>query len=54
MRIKMTKKDKILDIVSNEVVDTLDKNSERIRNREMLRESQSIAIKVITKLDELR
>lgn len=51
---KKTKKDNFLDIVSNEVVDTLDKNSERIRNREMLRESQSIAIKVITKLDELR
>ncbi len=51
---KKTKKDNFLDIVSNEVVDILDKNSERIRNREMLRESQSIAIKVITKLDELR
>lgn len=49
----MTNKKKLLDLVSNEKTDTLEKNKERIKNRAMLRESQHIAIKVLMKLDEL-
>lgn len=49
----MTNKEKFLSIVSNEKVDTIERNKERIKNRAMLRESQNIAIKVLQKLDEL-
>jgi transcriptional regulator with XRE-family HTH domain len=46
-------KEKFLALVSKEKNNTLEKNSERIRNRAMLRESQKIAIKVLKKLDEM-
>lgn len=49
----MTNKDKFLALVSSEKIDTMERNSERVRNRAMLRESQQIALKVLTKLDEL-
>jgi ribosome-binding protein aMBF1 (putative translation factor) len=49
----MTNKEKFLALVSNEKTDTLERNSERIKNRAMLRESQQIALKVLMKLDEL-
>lgn len=49
----MTNKKKFLALVSKEKTTTLEKNKERIKNRAMLRESQQIAIKVLTKLDEL-
>lgn len=49
----MTNKEKFLALVSKEKTNTLGKNKERIKNREMLRESQQIAIKVLAKLDEL-
>jgi transcriptional regulator with XRE-family HTH domain len=49
----MTNKEKFLALVSDEKTDTLARNKERIRNRAMLHESQQIAIKVLTKLDEL-
>lgn len=47
-----TNKEKFLALVSKEKTDTLEKNSERIKNRAMLRESQKIAIKVLKKLEE--
>jgi len=49
----MTNKEKFLNLVSGEVADTANRNQERIRNRSMLRESQSMALKVLLKLDEL-
>lgn len=49
----MTNKEKFLALVSKEKISTLEKNKERIKNREMLRESQRIAIKVLKKLDEI-
>ncbi len=49
----MTNKEKFLALVSAENDDTLEKNSERVKNRAMLRESQLIAMKVLMKLDEL-
>ncbi len=49
----MTNKQKFLNIVSDEKTDTILRNKERIKNRLMLRESQQIAIKVLTKLKEL-
>lgn len=49
----MTNKDKFLVLVSSEDPGTLERNSARIRNRAMLRESQQIALKVLIKLDEL-
>jgi len=48
----MTNKEKFLDLVSGEKTDTLKRNTKRIRDRAMLRESQHIAIKVLMKLDE--
>jgi len=50
----MTKKEKFLALVSKEKTSTLENNRARIKNREMLRESQQIAIKVLNKLDELK
>ncbi len=49
----MTNKEKFLALVSGEDSGTMERNRERIRNRAMLRESQQIAIKVLTKLDDL-
>jgi transcriptional regulator with XRE-family HTH domain len=49
----MTNKDKFLSLVSGEETKTLKGVSDRIKNRAMLRESQQIALKVLTKLDEL-
>lgn len=46
-------KEKFLALVSKEKNNTLEKNSDRIRNRAMHRESQKIAIKVLKKLDEM-
>jgi len=41
-------------LVSDEKTDTIARNRERIKNREMLRESQKIALKVLLKLDEMK
>ncbi len=49
----MTNKEKFLALVSEEKTNTIEKNTLRIKNREMLRESQQIAIKVMKKLDQL-
>ena len=49
----MTNKERFLALVSKEETNTLEKNTARIKNRAMLRESQQIAIKVMGKLDEL-
>lgn len=46
-------KEKFLALVSEEGTNTLKDNEKRIRNRNMLRESQKIALKVLIKLDEL-
>lgn len=50
----MTNKKKFLELVSGERTDTIARNRERIKNREMLRESQKIALKVLLKLDEMK
>jgi len=47
------KKDEFKKLVSNESTDTINKNRDRIKNRETLRESQRIAMMVLNKLDEL-
>lgn len=49
----MTKKEQFKSLVSNEKPKTVRRNKERIKNRAMLRESQQIALKVLTKLDEI-
>lgn len=49
----MTNKDKFLQLVSNADTKTLAEVKQRIKNRELLRESQQIAIKVLMKLDAL-
>ena len=49
----MTNKEKFLALVSEEDARTMVQNTWRIKNRSMLRESQKIALKVLTKLDEL-
>lgn len=49
----MTNKEKFLALVSEKDTSTLEKSKERIRNREMLRESRAIALKVLSKLDDL-
>lgn len=49
----MTNKEKFLLLVSKEDTGSLQRNRERIKNRQMLRQSQKIAIKVLMKLDEL-
>lgn len=46
------KKEKFKALVSKDKTDTISKNKTRIKNRAMLRESQQIALKVLTKLDE--
>lgn len=47
-----TKKEIFKSLVSEEKTNTISKNKERIKNRAMLRESQQIALKILTKLDE--
>ena len=49
----MTNKEKFLQLVSCEDANTITEVKQRIKNRDMLRESQHIAIKVLMKLDEL-
>lgn len=48
-----TKREIFNSLVSKENTETISRNKERIRNRGRLRESQQIALKVLTKLDEL-
>ena len=48
-----TKKEIFSSLVSKEKSDTISRNKERIKNRARLRESQQIALKVLTKLDEI-
>lgn len=48
-----TKKEEFKALVSKERTNTVSRNKERIKNRARLRESQQIALKVLTKLDEL-
>ena len=40
-------------LVRNKKTDTVAKNKEKIKNRAILRESQQIALKVLSKLDDL-
>ncbi len=49
----MNNKEKFLSLVSDKDIQTVEKSKERIRKRAMLRESQTIAIKVLKKLDKL-
>ena len=49
----MTNKEKFLALVSEEDLETMVCIKNRVQNREMLRESQQIALKVLMKLDEL-
>lgn len=49
----MTNKEKFLALVSQTDHSTLEQVGWRIKNREMLRESQKIALKILTRLDEL-
>ncbi|EIJ38125.1 MULTISPECIES: helix-turn-helix transcriptional regulator [Galbibacter] len=48
-----TNEEKFKKIVSSEKTTTLQRSRKRIKNRSRLRESQDIALKVLTKLDEL-
>ncbi|OXB04392.1 helix-turn-helix transcriptional regulator [Flavobacterium pectinovorum] len=50
----MNNKEKFLALVSKEKTNTVAKNRDRIKNREMLRESQKIALKVLDKLEKIR
>lgn len=49
----MTNKEKFLALVAQSDHSTLEQVQWRIKNREMLRESQKIALKILTRLDEL-
>lgn len=49
----MNNKEKFLSLVSDKETKTAEKSRERIKKRAMLRESQSIAVKVLKKLDML-
>jgi len=49
----MTNKEKFLKLVSEKNTQTVKQAKERKKNREMLKESQTIALKVLEKLDEL-
>lgn len=49
----MTNKEKFLALVSQDDSKTIERNRERIKNRDMLRESQQIALKILLRLDEL-
>lgn len=48
-----TNREKFNSLVSKEKTNTVTRNKERIKNRARLRESQQIALKVLTKLDEI-
>lgn len=50
----MSNKDKFLNLVSKETSNTLQNLKERKKNRAMLRESQSIAFKVLMRLETLK
>jgi transcriptional regulator with XRE-family HTH domain len=50
----MTNKEKFLALVSGKESETILEIKERNRNREMIEESQIIALKVLTRLDELQ
>jgi transcriptional regulator with XRE-family HTH domain len=50
----MSNKDKFLNLVSKEPSNTLQNLKERKKNRAMLRESQSIAFKVLMRLESLK
>lgn len=50
----MSNKDKFLNLVSKEPSNTLQNLKERKKNRAMLRESQSIAFKVLMRLETLK
>lgn len=49
----MKNKERLIQFVSPETTATIEKIENRKRNRDMIRESQRIAIKVITKIEEL-
>lgn len=49
----MTNKENFLALVSKEKTKSLERNSDRNKNRAKLRESQNIALKVLFRLDEL-
>lgn len=49
----MTNKEKFMLLVSDRPSGTVERNKERIKNREMLRASQDIALKILNKLDVL-
>lgn len=49
----MTNKEKFLQLVESKEADTIKRAKERQRNRAMLRESQKIASKILSKLEEL-
>ena len=49
----MTNNEKFKSLISKEKTATVSRNKERIKNRARLRESQDIALKVLTKLDNL-
>src|SRR5690625_6006563 len=49
----MTNKEKFLELGSDKETDTLKRNRARIQKRNMLRESQIIAMKILNRLDEL-
>lgn len=46
-------KEKFLSLVSNVKTNTVERNQELIRNREMSRVSSSIALKVLNRMDDL-
>lgn len=48
-----TNKEKFLNLVSKVKTNSLEKNKGRISKRPMLRESQKIALKILSKLDDL-
>lgn len=49
----MTNKEKFLALVSENDPTTIEQVEQRISNRNMLRESQKIALKILLRLDEL-
>lgn len=49
----MINKLNLIKLVSNEKTDTIERNKDRIRNRELYRESQKIALMVLNTLEDL-
>jgi len=47
-------KEKLLSLVTQQKSPTAERNNKRIKDRKMLRESRSIALKILTRLDELK